>query len=72
MKDYVKAHTTGKITIMGTDHPVESYVEKIMRFGKPRWVLYKSCCNGTCEGSEVFKTKKTALDALSEYTGIKD
>ena len=72
MRDYVKSHTTGKRMIMGTEHPVESYVEKQMKFGKPQWVLYKSCCNGTYEGYEIFKTKKAAVEALSDYTGIQD
>jgi len=65
MEKLVKSVVTGKRIVMGTEMAIESFVEKDSR----GWLLTKGLFNGVPSGSERFKTKKAALEALADYTG---
>ena len=58
----------GYRTVMGTDFPVESYLEKSPRKpgelpGGP-WLVTIRLCNGTAEGGRRFRTKREAMAFL--------
>ena len=55
--------TTGKRTILGTDWPVETLVDRRGQFGSFYWLVTWGLCNGAAERSERFTTKKAALEA---------
>ena len=58
----------GTRTIMGTESPVESILEKSPRKpgGLPggQWLVTIRLCNGTAEGSRRFRTKREAMAFL--------
>ena len=54
----------GKQMIMGTDWPIESYVDRVEYLGAVKWRLTKLLCNGNALGAETYKTKREALSAL--------
>ena len=58
--------THGKQMIMGTDWPIESYVDRVEYLGAVKWRLTKMLCNGDASGTETYKTKREALSALNE------
>lgn len=66
MTTTIANRTTGKRMIMGTNHPIETYVNREVKFGRPVWILYESVCNGICEKATSFKTKKEAISAFNE------
>lgn len=61
--------THGKRMIMGTDWPIESYVDRVEYLGAVSWRLTKLICNGDALGTETYKTKREALAALNGLEG---
>ena len=56
----------GERNIMGTDWPIESYIDRVEYLGAVSWRLTKLLCNGDALGTETYKTKREALSALNE------
>ena len=55
----------GKRTVLGTDWPITSYLERVAGKGRrPTWVVTWNLCNGVPTGTTVYPTKREALEAL--------
>ncbi len=55
---------TGKRTINGAEFPVKNQLTRDYSSKSKPWLVSYQVCNGTADGSENFKTKREALEAL--------
>ena len=53
--------THGSRLVMGTEWPVYSFVEKV---GDHCWLAVYNLCNGVPSGSEKFRTRREAVEAI--------
>ena len=64
----IATHEHGSRTIMGTNWPVVSYVERQEHHGRVRWVVHRFVCNGVAESAKVHKTRGQAMDEFRDLT----
>jgi len=67
MRKRVATAQTGQRRILGTDWPVEAFVDRVEFLGRVRWVLTTGCCNGEALNTRNFSTRRQALEAFRAY-----
>jgi hypothetical protein len=56
----------GTRTILGTNHPVvTTVVREQLSSERPLWIVTYGICNGIASDSEVFHTRREALEAFN-------